>query len=252
MATHGPFFELIRRLSCAEWLDRGRIVAWGAVLLAVETAFLGFLVLWHHNVFGPIDPPASTDFVSFYAAGKLALTGTPALAYDRAAHAAAAVAATAPNTPYHYFFYPPVYLLLCAPLALLPYLAAFYSFQAFSLAAWLLMMGRVLDARGAAWCLPVLAYPAVFWTLGLGQNAFLTAALLGGMTLLVDRRPIAAGMLLGLLCYKPHLALLAPVVLAAGGHWRTFAAAAATVAVAVGLSLAFFGVETWDAYVGAL
>jgi len=252
MTVGEPPLTLIGRLSRADWLDRERIVAWGAILLSVETAFLGFLVLWHHQIFGPVDPPASTDFVSFYAAGKLALAGTPALAYDRAAHAAAEAAATVPHAPYQFFFYPPVYLLLCAALARLPYFAAFYAFQAFSLVAWLSMMKRVLDARDIAWCLPVLAYPAVFWTLGLGQNAFLTAALLGSMTLLVDRRPIAAGILLGLLCYKPHLALLAPIVLAAGGHWRTFAAAAVTVAVAVGLSLALFGVETWDAYVGAL
>jgi alpha-1,2-mannosyltransferase len=53
-----------------------------------------------------------------------------------------------------------------------------------------------------------LAFPAVFWTLGLGQNAFLTATLFGGFTLLLDRRPIAAGILLGLLCYKMCKVLL--------------------------------------------
>ena len=223
------------------------------MLLGVELLFLGFLVLWQHGAFVPMDPPTSTDFVSFYAAGKLALAGTPALAYDQAAHAAAEVAATAPGIEYQFFFYPPVYLLLCAPLALLPYLAAFVVFQAATLAAWLLVMRRViLTMQGWAWCVPVLAYPAVFWTLGLGQNAFLTAALLGGTTLLLDKRPVLAGVLLGLLCYKPHLALLAPVALAAGGRWRSFAAAAATVAAVVGLSVALFGLDTWRAYLTAL
>jgi len=58
--------------------------------------------------------------------------------------------------------------------------------------------------------------------------------------------------LLGLLCYKPHLALLVPVALAAGGHWRAFGAAAVTVAVVVGLSVALFGVEPWRAYLAEL
>ena len=236
----------------SDWLHRERIIAWCGILLGLEVAFLTFLVAWHHGAFGRLDPPTTTDFASFYAAGKLVLAGTPALAYDQAAHAAAEAAATAPGIEYQFFFYPPVYLLLCAPLALLPYLAGFVLFQALTLAAWLLVMRRILDLRGWVWCVPVLAYPAVFWTLGLGQNAFLTAALLGGMTLLLDERPLLAGVLLGLLCYKPHLALLAPVALAAGGRWRCFAAAAATVAAVLGLSAALFGLDAWHSYLATL
>jgi alpha-1,2-mannosyltransferase len=97
----------------------------------------------------------------------------------------------------------------------------------------------------------VLAFPAIFWTFGLGQNAFLTAALFGGFTLLVDRRPALAGLLLGLLCYKPHFGLLAPVGLIFGKHWRAFLAAGATVATLVGVSAALFGIETWQAYLTA-
>ena len=54
------------------------------------------------------------------------------------------------------------------------------------------------------------------------------------------------------MCYKPHLALLAPVALVAGGYWRTFAAAATTVAALVGLSVALFGLDTWHDYLVAL
>jgi len=65
----------VNRLSRAGWLDRDRIVAWSGILLAVEVLFLGFVVLWQHGVFGPLGP-TTTDFVSFYAAGRLALAGT--------------------------------------------------------------------------------------------------------------------------------------------------------------------------------
>jgi hypothetical protein len=252
MRVSSPDTRLLRSLARADWLSRDRIVAWGAILLILEVAFLGFMVLWHHDAFGRIDPPTTTDFVSFYAAGKLALAGTPALAYDRAAHAAAEVAATAPGIQYQFFFYPPVYLLICVPLALLPYMVAFVAFQAVTVALWLLVMRRILDIPGWAWCVPMLAYPAAFWTMGIGQNAFLTAALLGATTLLLDERPIGAGVTLGMVCYKPHLALLAPVALAAGGRWRSFGAAAATVAALVGVSVALFGIDTWRRYLTAL
>jgi hypothetical protein len=145
-----------------------------------------------------------------------------------------------------------VYLLWCAPLALLPYMAGFVLFQAATLGAWLVVMRRILCSPDWGWCVPMLAYPAVFWTLGLGQNSFLTAALLGATTVLLDERPLVAGVLLGMLCYKPHLALLAPVALAAGGRWRTFGAAAVTVAALVGLSVALFGIDTWRDYLMAL
>jgi alpha-1,2-mannosyltransferase len=239
-------------LSRAAWLHRERVIGWSGILLATELLALGFLIAWTHAAFAPINPPTTTDFVSFYAAGKLALAGTPALAYDQAAHHAVEMAATAFGIEYQFFLYPPVYLLLCAPLAALPYLPSFILFQAVTLALWLLTASRILAVRGWAWCLPVLAYPAVFWTMGLGQNAMLTASLLGAATLLIDTRPRTAGILLGLICYKPHLALLAPIALAVGGYWRSFVAAALTVVAAVAMSVAIFGLAPWHAYLTEL
>lgn len=221
-------------------------------MLLTELTILAMLALWQHGVITGQISRTSSDFVSFYAAGKLALAGTPALAYDRAAHFLAEQQFTVEGAPYQFFFYPPIFMLLMAPLALLPYYVAFYAFEFATLTAFVLVMRGILREPGWAWIAPVLAYPAVFWTLGLGQNAFLTAALVGGLTLLVDRRPALAGMLLGLLCYKPHFGLLAPVGLAFGRHRRAFAAAAATVAGLVGLSVALFGTETWQAYLTTL
>jgi hypothetical protein len=97
----------------------------------------------------------------------------------------------------------------------------------------------------------VLAFPIVFWNVGLGQNAFLTAALFGAATLCVDRRPVIAGLLFGALCYKPQFGLMIPLALAAAGQWRAFAAAAATTGALVLVSLALFGVETWQAFLAA-
>jgi len=243
--------HLIDGLRDAKWLTRARIIAAGQVLLLIELTILVMLALWQHGVTSARPSPTSSDFVSFYAAGKLALAGTPSHAYDQAAHFLMQQRFTVEGAPYQFFFYPPVFLLLCAPLAALPYYVAFYVFEISTLAAFLLVMRRILRQPGWTWLAPVLAFPAIFWTLGLGQNAFLTAALFGGFTLLVDRRPVLAGICLGLLCYKPHFGLLAPIGLAFGGHWRAFLAAGATVAGLVLLSVALFGVDTWQAYLTA-
>ena len=101
------------------------------------------------------------------------------------------------------------------------------------------------------WLLLALAYPAVFINLGQGHNGFLTAALIGAALCQLDRRPILAGILIGCLAYKPQFGLLIPLVLAVSGRWRTFAAAAVTVAVmAIAVTLAF-GVEVWPAFLAS-
>jgi alpha-1,2-mannosyltransferase len=232
-------------------LDRDRVLTYCRILLAVETAVFLFLVAGTHGLIVPLAGPTSTDFVSFYAAGALADAGTPELVYDHAAHDLAEQRATAAGIEYRFFYYPPVFLLLCAALARLPYLAAFLVFEAATLALCLIVMREILAERRWSAMIPILAFPAAFWTLGLGQNAFLTAALFAVGTLWIDRRPILAGLCFGALCYKPHFALLVPVALLAGRHWRALGAAFGSAAALCGLSLVVFGWTTWQGFLAA-
>lgn len=242
---------LLNTLRLAPWLTRDRVMAWATVLLTLELAFMGFIAAWQHGLFFPVENPHSADYVSFYAAGKLALAGTPALAYDQAAHLLMQQQTTHTGDSYQFFFYPPVFLLLCAPLAALPYFASYILFQVLTLGLLLFAIHRIARPEGWDWLIPVFAFPAMFWNVGVGQNAFLTATLFAGFTLMLDRRPATAGAMLGLLCYKPHYGLLAPFALAAGQRWRAFSAAAAMVTALVGLSALLFGTETWSAYLAA-
>jgi len=236
------------RLLTGAWLTRRRLRTGAAILLALQLAGFLFLIAGTHGWIVPLDGPTTTDFVSFYAAGALADAGTPWLAYDHAAHLAAEEAAVGAGIKYQFFNYPPVFLLLCAALAPLPYLVAFVLFEAVTLALYLHVACRILGERSTEALVVLLAFPLVFWNLGLGQNAFLTAAIFGGATLLIDRRPAVAGLLFGALSYKPQFALLVPLALAAGGYWRAFAAAAASTACLILASLALFGVATWQAW----
>jgi Glycosyltransferase family 87 len=223
------------------------------MLLAIEVVFFLFFVAGTHGVIVPLARPTTTDFVSFYAAGSLADSGDPQLAYNQAEHYAAEQQATKPDIEYNFFYYPPVFLILCSALARLPYLLAFTVFEATTLGLYLVVATRILGVgRGNPIPLaPLLAFPPVLWNIGLGQNAFLTAALFGAATLLVDRRPILSGVLFGALCYKPHFGLLVPVALATGRHWRAFAAALASAAALCALSLILFGPQTWHDFLVA-
>ena len=101
------------------------------------------------------------------------------------------------------------------------------------------------------WLLLALAFPAVLINVGHGQNGFLTAALLGAALLKLDRAPLAAGILFGLLAYKPQFGLMIPIVLMASGRWRCFAAAAATVLVLTIATTLAFGPHVWQAFLAS-
>jgi hypothetical protein len=74
------------------------------------------------------------------------------------------------------------------------------------------------------------------------------AALFGGALLFLDKRPLLAGALIGVLALKPQYGVLIPLVLAASGRWKVFAAAALVVAIeAVAATLAF-GPDIWSAF----
>ena len=88
--------------------------------------------------------------------------------------------------------------------------------------------------------------------IGHGQNGFLTAALLGGALHWLDRKPWLAGVLIGLLAYKPQFGVLIPIALLAGGRWRTIGAAAATVAALVAISFAMLGGGIWQAFADSM
>jgi hypothetical protein len=237
---------LPRRLALL--LTARRAAAWCAMLLMVEIFVLLFMIAGTHGMFtdGPLE--LTTDFSSFYAAGRLADAGQPALAYDAAAHYAQEKRDTSPGIIYSYFYYPPVFLLLCALLARLPYLAAFVVFQLAAGSLYLVAVTRILARKHWVAAIAILAFPANFWNIGLGQNGLLTGGLFGFATLLVDKRPMLAGLLFGTLIYKPHFGLLVPVALLAGRHWRAAAGAALSVLGLSALSLLCFGTATWVAY----
>jgi len=146
------------------------------------------------------------------------------------------------------YSYPPVLLLLTAPLALMPYVPALARVAGGGLVCFLssTASGHAGPKRAV---LLALAAPAVFINAVGGQNGTWTAALFGGGLSLLERRPLLAGGLLGLLIYKPQLGLLIPMALLAGRHWRAFMTAAMVAGLLLAVSAVGFGTDVWSDYV---
>ena len=138
------------------------------------------------------------------------------------------------------------FLLVAAILALVPYGWALALWMATTLSAYIAIIRVILPQPTAV--LVALAYPAVFVNLLHGQNGFINAALLGAALLLLDRRPITSGVLIGLLAYKPQFGVLIPLMLLATARWTVVAAASATVLAACTVTLSMFGTKVWVAF----
>lgn len=188
-----------------------------------------------------------TDFVNVWAAGRLVLNGKAPDAFDWPIHKA--VEEQGVGHPFEGYFgwpYPPIFLFIAAALSLLPYLPAFLTWMVLTLPAYAAII-RVIVAHRIGFLLAG-AFPGVLWNVAVGQNGFLTAALLGGALGMMEKRPLFAGVFLGLLSYKPHFGILFPLVLAMDGRWRVFSIAAITALLLIAASWLAFGSETWQAF----
>jgi hypothetical protein len=207
----------------------------------------------------------ASDFVNVWAAGKEAAAGEALAAFDLALHKEAEVAALGHSFDGYYpFAYPPIFLFPALVLARMPYLAAYAAWMIATFAAYAAVVRAIVPHRGAIAL--AFAYPGILATVVAGQNGFLTAALLGAAHLSLPRtrgmdarvKPahdgsgLVAGCLFALLSFKPHFAVLIPLVLLATRQWAALAAAAVVTALLVIASAAAFGIETWVAFFDAV
>jgi len=232
------------------WLNRERLTAYPRIFL---TLYLLVAVAWVCLSKNGVDlkgTPLGADFITYWAASHLGLSGRPEAAYDVLALSQAERLAVPASHSVFAWYYPPPFYLLVLPLALLPYLLAYFAFMLTTLACYVLALRRIIAGRIAWWCLAASA--GVWVNLSQGQNGFLTAAVAGTALLSLERRPVLAGVLIGMLAIKPHLALLFPVALLAVGAWRTFWVAGAVAAALMGLGTAVLGVATLEACLASL
>jgi len=133
-----------------------------------------------------------------------------------------------------------------APLSLLPYTVAYLLWSLVTFIFYALVIRKMAPQPQTV--LLLIAFPGAFLNFFHGQNAFITAALFGGAMLILERRPILAGILIGLMTYKPHFGVLIPLALICGRHWQAFAAAAVTAVLFAALSMLTLGTEPWIAF----
>ena len=219
----------------ADWLTHERVRGY-ALLLVLASLVLAGVSFWRAM------PPGTTDFLAFWGAGQLTAAGDPAAAYDLAAQQR--VQSATGSSGWFAFVNPPPFLFVVAPLGVLPLPIAWAAWVALTWGLWCWVGIRAFPRL---WPL-VLAYPGALIAAGHAQTGLLTGALLVLAAQALSHRPRIAGAAIGALVIKPHLAVLAPFWLAAGGRWRAFAAAGLTAAGLLAAAWLTFGTATMLAY----
>lgn len=206
-----------------------------ALILVIYAGFATFTTFRH----GP-----AVDFISFWAAGRLTLGGHPAAAYDIAVHKALELTVGTIGNSVLPFPYPPPFLFFVTPFSLLPYWLAFASWVAVTGAIYVTAFRRVAPLPYS------LAHPAALMNALIGQNGLLTSAIFVAGVSRLDRRPLLAGAILGILVIKPQLALLLPVAVIAGHHWRAIGGAALSGGSLLLVGLIAFGPASYAGFLG--
>ncbi len=190
-----------------------------------------------------------SDFICYWVASSLVLAGKATKVYDFSAFKMAVAAVAGPDCLL-FWFYPPTFLLMVLPLSLAPVFYSLFVWLFILLACFVWIVYRIAPNRAVIGL--VLGFPGTLVNIGYGQNGFLSATLFGGGLLLLKRHPWAAGLVLGLLSYKPHLGVLVPVALIAGRNWKALAGVFISTGLLVLASALVLGSGVWLGFLKSL
>ncbi|WP_228772503.1 glycosyltransferase family 87 protein [Cupriavidus necator] len=229
------------------WLDLERLRAYSVAMLIVYGALIVIWAFRTHGFTTDAMGRPGVDFSAFWSASYLAIKGQAAAVYDYHKLAPVIAAFGAVEREGQFFLpwvYPPTFLLFVMPLSLLPFAASYLLFIGGTAVMYIAAVLRILSLPGVprhvVW-LPVLAFPGIHEAAMIGQNSLLTAGVAAWALIQLKTRPVLSGLLIGLLCIKPQLALMLPLALVADRAWKTFFTAAATAAAMAACSIALWG-----------
>lgn len=244
------------------WLTAERVTGYAAILAVGNLVCLALAICRAHGWGLPEEPHFSTEFMSFFAAGRMVDAGQAAGVYLPVGDVPAYIHSI--GNPAGFvalqqalthdkqiailaFYYPPVFWLICAPLAVFGFYTAYAIWVAGGLALALGLVAALLGNARKLWM--AAAFLPVIKNAGVGENAFLSAGLIGFGFLLLPTRPIFAGILFGGLCYKPHFLLPIGILLLAQANWRALGAMVASGVLLCTAAGMVFGWQYWVDYV---
>lgn len=193
--------------------------------------------------------PIGADYIAYWSASQMADQGLLADSYTLDKIAPIQQLA-APVTSAWHWLYPPTFAALLAPITTSDYRL---SLALFSICSLLLFALSIRCIAPPSRFLPALLLaPAIFINLGNGQNAALTAGIAALGLSIMHSQPLMAGLMLGMLTFKPQLALPLLVLLMLHREYLVIVGAIVMTTLLGILSILLYGAATWSAWLEAL
>lgn len=236
-----------KQLPAERSVNMQRVLWVAAIVVAVPSIGYALLDQWAYWS-GPLSrgQPLGRDAYNFWTAARLCRTADCVSVYDSTAFAAAQRALLGPTNALNCFLYPPSALLVMGWLSVMPYGAALFAWSLLGLTAFVVAVAAPRFDK--ALVLLCLLSPMLLFNLIMGQTGLLCAALLIGGLRLSGHRPILAGLLIGLLSFKPVLGVLIPPLLLWRRQWTTFFSAVVTTVILALLPAMLWGWDIWRAF----
>jgi len=190
-----------------------------------------------------------TDFDDFYIAGKMFWDGSLASAYSFRSMLEAQLQITETEN-FLPWTYPPQFSLITVMLARLPEGLAYFIFTALTFLSYILVLRSLAKEYFGVVILAIM--PALFITIKCGQNGFLTGTFFGLFCLAFMRDRLRAGLPLGFMVIKPHLAIGMTLLVLVNKRWGILLMGALVVALTSLLATIVFGYHIWPAFMGGV
>ncbi len=191
---------------------------------------------------------AGGDFRLFWAQGELAGLGRPQDAYNATAIMNAAMVENLSGIiDVRPSFYPPHFILMMEPFGHLSYPKAWHLYNWSSVL--LLAFVTVYAFTGSYYALPLLlGFGGLWCALSFGQNSIFLTTLYLALAAWGARHERIGGVLLAIASFKPHLGILAPLMLLWRTQYTTVVWAMLSLAVLVGITATRYDPEIWLRY----
>lgn len=191
------------------------------------------------------------DFEAYYTAGRMVIEGDISEIYDISAHHARLEKLLDQDIPFLLaWLYPPTFLLAVVPLAYLPHDLAIYLWLGVTLIL-AAFAAYLLSKRNKLYTLYLLGYSGIYMNFHWAQNGFLNTALIGFGLYFVEANPILAGLMFGLLTYKPQIAIFPFIILLILKKWRALMWSCIFASILAIVSGLIFGFGVWIDFIAS-
>jgi alpha-1,2-mannosyltransferase len=229
-----------------KFLVHHRLAFYSIIFFLIYVVLISFTAITQINSSEKVSSPIGIDYMMLYTSGKTAIEGKTTDIYDVPKQQAIIEEMLGTEMPKDVqWFYPPTFLLAIVSLfSALP----FYP----SLIIWLvctliftIFSAYMLVPKYKVLALLTLGFPAVFFNFRWGQNSFLSTSLLGLGIAFMQSNPVLAGLMFGLMTYKPQLACFPFIILLVTKEWRVLRWSAFFSLLTVLVSIFILGTNVW-------